>query len=191
MSRIFHLVVSAIIIVACILALEGISKGQGKFRSLRLVITTKSNSICYGDRFFIMMQVKNVGKKEILINSSSLWSVITFETTENSSFGLKAAKVYQMYQSTLSHPDDKWIMLRPGQVYKNTKEIVLDAPFFKEAGEFRFDVSYQHVTRNGVELPILLGTITSNKKKLRVALCRSNESETHQRGKLLEVGPYT
>lgn len=164
------------------------NRSQNQVQSLNLRVITKIYSICYGEDLSIEMELKNKSKNKIAINSESLWSFITFRAYKPSKFSVNGARVLVLPPPMLSHPKDDFVILKPGEIYKSTKVVSLDDQFFKEESEVEFDVSYQQLEERDIGgISLWIGLTTSNKLKLQIKSCISDEKTTSQRLRIAET----
>jgi hypothetical protein len=183
MQRILNLWIILLISASGNQVLGQMNKNQNQARSLGLKVITKVPSICYGENLSIAMELRNKGKGKIVINSENLCSFITFRAYKPSRFGVNSVSVngFMLTPRMQSHTKDDFVILKPGQVYKKTTEVSLDYQFFKEENDVEFDVTYYEIDQRTISgVSLWTGLITSNRLKLQVKSCISDEKTAPQ-----------
>jgi hypothetical protein len=181
MRRILYLWIILLISASGNRALGQMNKSQVQTQALDLKVISKASSVCYGENLSIEMELKNKSKDEIAINSEELWSFITFRAFKPSKFGVNGEKGIMLIHPKQSHPKNDFAILESGDVYKKTVVVSLNEQFFKEESEVEFDVSYMQLEERDIGgVPLWTGEIISNKLKLQIKQCASDEKTAQQ-----------
>jgi hypothetical protein len=181
MQRILHLWIILLIFASGYQALGQMNKSQNQDQSLDLRVITKITSICYGENLSIEMELKNKSKDKIAINSESLWSTITFRAYKPSKLGVNDTRVLMINRRMQSHPNDDFVILKSGEVYKKTTVVPIDNQFFREESKVEFDVSYFQLEERNIDgVSLWKGLITSNELKLQIKQCTSDDKTEPQ-----------
>jgi hypothetical protein len=181
MRRILYLWIILLISASGNQTLGQVNKSETQTQALSLKIITKIPSVCCGENLSIEMELRNKSKDKIAINAESLWSFITFRAYKPSKFGVKGVRVFMMTSPMLSHPNDDFVIMKSGEVYKKKTVVSLNNQFFKEESKVEFDVSYQQLEQRNIDrVSLWKGLVTSNKLKLQIKPCISDEKTTPQ-----------
>src|SRR5262245_54734792 len=176
MRRILYLLIILLISASGNQTLGQMNKSEAQSQALSLKIITKVPSVCYRENLSIEMELINKSKDKIAINSESLWSTITFRAYKPSKLGVNDTRVLMINRRMQSHPNDDFVILKSGEVYKKTAVVPIDNQFFRQESKVEFDVSYFQLEGRNIDgVSLWKGDITSNKLKLQIKPCNSDE----------------
>lgn len=132
---------------------------------------------CVGEAILAETVITNISSEDIVIDIKSLWARVSFVRSISSSKGASGGSL-TIIGDDFSTPSDlrRYLILKPHQSYKETKEFSLTEKFFQAAASYSLAVTsrqFREGSQNGV--PFFIGAVTSNQVGFELSICKRNK----------------
>lgn len=151
------------------------SAAQTRRAAAPLAVRLKAESrvSCRVTHLSVSAEITNTGAESLAIDLNFLWSRLSFRASSKGKSGVGGSRVSEAIGDpgpSLYEPD--YLILRPGETFRETKNLPLKDDFFQIPGKYLMQLTYGHfraATTNGV--PVFAGTATSNEIEFEIAAC--------------------
>lgn len=172
---------TAFVLLACLSCIAGftmISKPAAQTQRtaapLAVKLKAESRTSCRGTHLSVSAEITNTGAESLAIDMNFLWSRLSFRaSSKKGKSGVGGSRVNEVIGDpgpSLHEPD--YLILRPGDTFRKTKNLPLKDDFFQIPGKYLMQLTYGHfreATTNGV--PVFTGTVTSNEIEFEITAC--------------------
>jgi hypothetical protein len=141
--------------------------------SLTIKLEAENQSLCRGSQLSVSAKITNTGAESLAIDPQLLWSCLSFTASSRGKSGRAGIRTRtEIGDPDPSQDEPDYLVLRPGETFRETKSLSLKDDFFQMPGKYLMQLTYRQFREAAVNgVSVFVGTVPSNEIKFEVIAC--------------------
>lgn len=149
-----------------------LSGNRGTVEALTLKLSAQTVVTCRGTSITVDAELVNTSNEQVAIDPRFVWYRISFLTFRDQN-GKHTGGSRTMWGDPGPYDEGKYLVLKPGESFKDSRDLSLKEKFFKPGGKYTLQLTYSQFRETSFDgARVFNGSVSSNEIEFQTVTCR-------------------